>query len=189
MNANSCDREVVALLACSALTPAEADRTRQHVQQCRACHEYFLQMSGVCSVHLAAAEELPEPKMSARLYGRVGRAIRAGSQGEWYNLLTLFRARWLRVSGAIAVFLLVGVGRVLLPRPEPLPAHVSQQPVHLAPVNVEPVSTSPSLIAYRLALNRSPEEFDRSLENAAARPSLSATIPLRPGLVWEYLEL
>ncbi len=188
MNANSCDREAVALLACSALTPAEAERTRQHLQRCPACHGYLLQMSAVCAVHRAAAEELAEPNMSARLGNRVRTAIRAGSHRRWDNLLAPFSARWARVNSAIVVSLVVGVGWMFLQSPGPLPPSGSQHSAALVAPKVEPVSTSPSLIAYRLALNRSPEEFDRSLENAAARASFSTTSPLRHGAVWGNLE-
>lgn len=181
MKTHPCDREAVALLACSALEAAEAGRTRRHLEQCPACRDYFREMSELCAVQAAAARRLPEAEVSERLHRRVAVAIRVRSRTGWDPLRELGKARWLPAAGAAAVLLVFGFSAAhFIPSPSP----TASQPLLPPPPGENRESGSSNLLSYRLALNRSPEELDRLLAHEAALPTLSGTISLRPASAW-----
>lgn len=185
MNKGSCDREAVALLACSALNSTEATRTQRHLQQCRECREYFREISEICAAQITAAQALPEAEASVRLHGRVAAVIRAGSRSWWDDGSGFVGAHRLEVAGLAAVLLLFVCGLALINhRSRSVPAPLAGAGDTPSSSMAEPKAVSFNLITYRLALNRSSEEFDRLLAHEAARPGFHRTTSLRPNSLW-----
>ena len=183
MKTRHCDRQAVALLAGSALDPDEASRTRRHIDQCLVCRDYFRQMTEVCAVQAAAAQQLQNAEVSVCLHGRIATAIRAESRGWRDVFLAACGTRWLRITTATAALLLL-VGGLAVLRQLPPPAQLAGQPALSLPSRKEPAGTGTRLIAYRLALNHSPEEFDRLLAHEATRPASPPVLSIRLNWVW-----
>ena len=180
MKTNPCDREAVTLLACSALDNAEADRTRRHLQQCAACRDYFRQLSEVCASHSNAARQLPTAEVSVRLRSRILTSLKPRSRPWWGELPAVLAARWLQLAGAAAFGLLLAAG-LMQPRRPASPSPLAEQPGPPTPTPAATESAEPKLMAYRMALNRSPEEFDRLLTHKASRLGFDSTVPFRAG--------
>lgn len=189
MNNPPCDREAVALLASASLDAASTDRTRGHLQQCPACREYFRELSEVCTGHSRAAQRLPAAEVSARLRGRILMSIKPRPRRGWWDFEAALGMRFGGLAGAALLALLLAAGLMSRHPPagtSPLAAH-SESPSPTS--EVPPEGTQPKLMAYRLALNRSTDEFDRLLAREAARAAVRPTPALRPGMAWVDSEL
>ena len=180
-------RESVALLASASLDISEAAEARRHLATCPACRGYFQELSAVCEAHAAAARTLPAATVSPRLHGRVAAVIRNGSRRGPEGLLAALGLGWVQVVTATAVLLLVAtVGSVLIRRSSPVAVAITRPalPLPLPAPAAKPQTEGSRLITYRLALNRSPEEFDRLLAREAARTSAEPMNAFRLGVAW-----
>ncbi len=170
-------RESVALLASSALSSAESGLLHEHLRACLACREYFAEISAVCADHSGAAAALPTVEVPPRVYHRVTSAIRSSSSpaksGGW--------AAWtmgrFQIAG-VAVLLLASLGSWTLFRPVPAPVPMGGPVKSVAVAVSAPEIGSPKLLAYRLALNRSPEAFEQLLTAEAAQPVQAPDLPV-----------
>ena len=171
MKPSPCDREAVALLACSSLDPVESTRVRQHLGECPACRDCFIQLSALCDSHSTAAGKLPEAEAEPRLYRHVASAIRASSPSTLKPVVKTWIPRWIRPAGAaVVMLLLVAVGLMIPRQPQPS-VRLAVQPIPKSQPPTVSSHPAPRLIthAYRLALNRSTEELDRLLSDEGRR--------------------
>lgn len=180
-------RESVALLACGACPDDQAVEIRRHMETCEGCREYFRQLCEVCEEQTTAASQLPQAPVSARLSSRVALSIRKSAETRQPATRlggpgSLFC--WGRIAGWVALLglLVVGVLRIRDARkPSPV-EHVTtvprQAPAPMAEA-ARPSITGNSLIAYRRALNHSPEALDELLSEESARPSSNPQMALR----------
>ena len=171
MKPSPCDREAVALLACSSLDPVEAALVRQHLGECPACRDCFIQLSALCDSHSTAAGKLPEAEAEPRLYRHVASAIRASSHSTLKLVLETWIPRWIRPAGAAVVMLLLVAGGLMMPRQPQPSVRLAVQPIPKSQPPTVSIHPAPRLIthAYRLALNRSTEELDRLLSDEGRR--------------------
>jgi anti-sigma factor RsiW len=174
-------RESVALLASSTLDAGESSSVRAHLQGCPACRHYFAELSAICAEQSGAGQALPAVAVRPALYRRVAAAIRVSPPGPAAPWLAAWPMRPLSFAGAAALLLACLGGWALL---RPAPAAERPQAKINAIQTVRPYSpgpaavVSPQFLAYRLALNRSPEAFERMLSAEEARPAHSEGPPV-----------
>jgi len=182
MNSTPCDRQSVALLTCESLPTEAAAELRQHLQQCAACREYFRELSAVCGAHASAARSLPAAETSARLHRRVAAGIRARPRSAWREFFAANRPLGLNLAGAaVALGLLLLLGLIWSRHSTP-PVRVTVSSAPTPQAEPESFPTGSSLMAYRLALNRSSEDLDRLLTREAARPANNSAASFRSDL-------
>lgn len=174
-------RESVALLACGALPSGEAADLRGHLQRCDGCRDYFSQMTVVCESHTAAALGLSDTAVSPSLRRRIAEAVSAGVTRPQTEPLPagLTGLRWLAGVAALLVLLLGGSALV---RRSAAPVKLVEAPV-VSPAGIaNSQGESINLNAYRLALNRSPDDLEQLLAREAARPTANPVATLQPSL-------
>ena len=170
-------RESVALLASSALSSAESGPVREHLQTCPTCREYFAQISAVCAEHAGTAAALPRVEVPPRMYHRVASALHSSSSPAKASGLVAWTMGRFQIAG-VAVLLFAFLGSWSQFRPGPVPATVIR-PVKSVPISVPRSEIgSPKLLAYRLALNRSPEAFEQLLTAGSAQPVQVPPLPV-----------
>jgi hypothetical protein len=145
-------------------------------------------MSALCNNHTAAARRLANAEVPPGLYAHVAAAIQDRPPNWWDRLPLIVQARWARVAAVAAALLLLAGGAVLFRQPQP-PAPVATLPRPQPAPRIEPEAANPSLLAYRLALNRSSEEFDQLLAREAGRSDLAPTTWFRMGVTRWNLDL
>lgn len=184
MKPNTCDREAVTLLACSALNAEATIAITRHLAACPACRHCFEEMSALAASHRDAARALPAAEISAQIRARVAAAVRRGPRRWPEEVLAGLGRRWVPVAAAAVVGLLLAVGGMLLLRRSMPPTLVVSQVA--PPLSSQGTTTAPDskFITYRLALNRSPEELDRLLTRDAGHSSADPTISFRSGSAW-----
>lgn len=175
------NRESLALLACRAPAPGEATELRDHLQGCAGCREYFGQMSAVCESHTAVARELPDVPVSLRLRSRISAAVSAGESRQRNESFLAGFTGWGRLAGVAALVVLL-LGGFVLVRRSAAPVNVVEVPVPPPAGKANVQSERMSLNAYRLALNRSPEDLEQLLTHEAARPASNPMATLRSSL-------
>ena len=175
-------RESVALLASSALSDTEAGPIREHLLVCPACRDYFAELTAICTAHSGAAQALPAMEVRAQIYHRVASAIRSSTPAPKANWLAALRMGPLPFAGAAALLLVcLGGWALLRPAPGKTQAHVASVPSVPSVSRPEPALAAvggPKFLAYRLALNRSPEAFEQMLTAEEARPFYNAGAPM-----------
>lgn len=184
MKPDTCDREAVALLACSALNAEATIAITRHLAACPACRRCFDEMSALAASHRDAARALPVAEISPRIRARVAAAVRRSPRRWPEEVLPGLGRRWVPVAAAAVVgLLLAGGGMLLLRRPLPPTSVVSQV---AAPLSSKGTTAAPGskFITYRLALNRSPEELDRLLTRDAGHSFADPTMSFRSGSAW-----
>lgn len=184
MNPCASRRESVALLASGQTPDDEAVDLRIHLQSCSGCRDYYRQLVAVCEEHAAAAAQLPEARVPARLFQRVATRIRSESEPRpTAEPLSGFFG-WRPVLGWAA--LLAVLGLLVVPLFKAFKSSSTVQvtsvrpPTPVAPA-VSPTSTHPSLLVYRRALNRSPEALEELLAEEVAKPTPAPQMALRVG--------
>ena len=179
----SCDREAVALLANSALTPPEAAVAEHHLADCPACRAYFQKISALCAEHSTANVDLPNPEVSPRLRGRIMAAVRSGSGRRSEGFITGRGIGWTHgVTATLACLILIGGSWVLFRQQiPPVAAPITTR--HDSERSPKPVqrTAGQTLMSYRLALNRSPDAFEVLLSQESGRSSSESFKELRLG--------
>jgi hypothetical protein len=160
-------QKLLALHAASALTGSEEAQVRDHLRDCAACGEYVDSLVSLAAEHRHAAADLPAFAAHPGFYQRIFRQVEGQGGSDWSRGAS--EARHWRVRIAWAVSALALVGCVLLvsrPRPSLELGNLSNNPV--LPL-ADHKQTESRHIAYRLALNRSFEEFELLLSKAVPR--------------------
>lgn len=170
-------RESVVLLASSALSSAESGPVREHLQACPACRDYFAQISAVCADHSGAASALPMVEVPPRVYHRIASATRSTSSPAKANGWAPWTMGRFQIAG-VAVLLLAFLGSWTLFRPVTAPTPVSGPAKSVAAAISAPEAGTPKLLAYRLALNRSPEAFEQMLTAEVTRAAHAPDLPV-----------
>ncbi|HTH47854.1 MAG TPA: hypothetical protein VMB21_10115 [Candidatus Limnocylindria bacterium] len=175
MKACATHREAVALLASSALGDEESGPLKEHLQACPSCRAYFAEISAICVAHAEAVRALPAAADRPQLYHRVATAIRPSARpSEARGWAALLGRPWQLAGAAGLLLAAVGSWSLLRPAPSPVPLPARSTAASVA----SPESVGPQFLAYRLALNRSPEAFERLLTAEAAQPSYSSGLPV-----------
>ncbi len=185
-------RESVALFACGACSADQAADLRRHLQACPRCREYFRRLSQVCEDHATAAAQLPEARVPSRLSSRVASRIRTGPAARRPARPPGVFVGWARIAGWAMLLGGLVVGAIWTSKPVPLPPTVQVTESPQPPPGTRVTGTSKvgnSLVAYRLALDRSPEALEELLSEEAAKPAPNPQIVLRTGPELQEFEL
>lgn len=177
-------RESVALLASGQCPERAAVELRHHLQSCSGCREYYRQLVAVCEEHAAAAAQLPEVRVPLRLYHRVATRIRSGSERRPSGMPRGGSIDWRPIVGWAALLVVLGV--LVLPLLKVFKSSPTAQVTSVPPPTpvaraAGPSTIHPSLLAYRLALNRSPEALEKLLAEEVAKPTSGPELALRAG--------
>ena len=169
-------RKPVALLAAAALSDAESGPIQEHLHTCPGCRAYLAQISAISADHSAAASALPAVEVRPRLYQRVAAAIRSSPTAPGAGGGMAWAMGRFQLAGVASLLFVAALGSLALLKPSP---STVVAPVKRVATLVPPAETGGTrLVAYRLALNRSPEALDQLLAAEAARPFHSATLPV-----------
>lgn len=167
-------KKSLALLATSALTDCESTAVREHMGDCAGCREYFDAIKTLCDAHQTVAKNLsssvPGLELNQRLFSGIN--DRASSSGNFISLITtIWRERLVGVCTGVAM-----LGCILAVTF--WPRHERQSFDQAAPEKMQThfVADPPpsNQIIYRLAVNRSFEEFDRLLSRDAGGGSANS---------------
>lgn len=184
MNPCASRRESVALLASGQCPDDEAVDVRNHLRSCPGCRDYHRQLVAVCEDHAAAAAQLPEVRVPSRLFRRVATRIRSGSEPRPFAEQLLGFIGWRQIAGWAVLLVLSGVLVTPLFRVFKSSSNVhvtSVPPPTPAERAASPSTAHPSLLAYRLALNRSPEALEELLAAEVAKPTPGPQMAFRAG--------
>lgn len=166
-------------LALDALDAERAEKLRAHLEVCPGCRQYWADICAISRGHERLAEALPEARAGETFHRRLDRRIQAEAARP--GLLRTLDALW-RVVGPMnprftsaAAAVLVAASVVIWtsrPRPTALPADLAVT----APITHRTESVAlppPTLSAYRVAPNRSPDALDELVARQSAGSSPS----------------
>ena len=154
-------RKPIGLLAIRGLDAGEEKRVHAHLKICGQCRGYYEEMSNL-SRRLETVELRSEIEASESFQKSLLRRLQADSERpvwSWltaWNSISLFNWR-VALPTVAASLLLVAVLPILLRRPKVVPPTTSGVPVQSLGAGPEDL---PTIGAYQLIANRSPEDLD-----------------------------
>ena len=180
------NREPLALLASGVLTVTDSDGLQRHLATCPACRAYLAEVAVVCDLHRQASRALPDVKLPDRVLAQVFSGIKSADRHPASGSAPWVGWSWVAFGSAIAlVSVLVVRGLSVDRRATSHAPTIAAQGATRGPVIVRTAAReagSPRMMTYRLALNRSTDEFERLLGEDASRASSTTTLRFRPGM-------
>ena len=180
------NREPLALLASGALPVTDSDALERHLATCSACQSYLAEVAAVCDLHRRASHTLPDVEVPDRVLARVFSGIKSADRHPASGSAPWVGWSWVAFGSAVAfVSVLVIRGLSVDRRAANHAPTIAAQGTTLGPVIVRTTAReagSPRMMTYRLALNRSTDEFERLLGEDASRASSTTTLRFRPGM-------
>ena len=180
------NRDPLALLASGALPVTDSDALQRHLATCSGCRAYLAEVAVVCDLHRQASRALPDVELPDRVLARVFSGIKSADRHPASGSAPWIGWSWVAFGSAIAlVSVLVVRGLSVDRRATSHAPTIAAQVATRGPVIVRTTAReagSPRLMTYRLALNRSTDEFERLLGEDASRASSTTTLRFRPGM-------
>lgn len=177
------NKKALVWLALDALEAERADSLRKHLEVCPGCREYWADLRALGREHQRAAETLPETPAGAAFHRRLQQRLEAdASRPGLLQALDTFRRAFgsinLRFTGAaaavlVAVLVLMWTSRE---RSVPRPASLTVT-APLPPRTESDALPPPTLSAYRVAPNRSPDALEELVARQAAGSSSAGDAP------------
>ncbi len=180
------NRDPLALLASGALPVTRSDVLQRHLATCPACRAYLAEVAVVCDLHRQASCALPDAEVPDRVLARVVSGIKSAERHRASGSTPRIGWSWVAFAAAVAlVSVLVVRGPSVERRPTSHAPTIAAQRATRGPEIVRATARetgSPRMMTYRLALNRSTDEFERLLGEDASRSSSTTTLRFRPGM-------
>ena len=180
------NRDPLALLASGALPVTDSDALQRHLETCPTCRAYLAEVAAICDRHQQASRALPDAEVPDRVLARVTSVIKSAERHPASGSTPWIGWSWVAFASAVVLVSVLAVRGPSVKRPATSHAQTTTaQGATRGPEMARGTAReagSPRMMTYRLALNRSSDEFERLLGEDTSRWSSTPTLRFRPGM-------